>query len=137
MLHPALLVPPKLKAEVLQFRRAFPGESGILGAKPAVWMVEAHLSFFTTEATEATEGHRGGPDSLGAPGSVHIEASSVFEPVHVRVDPQPDWLRATANPDAAPLCPSVTSVVKKADRRKAARRGFPNAGRTRPSKFAG
>ena len=54
-------------------------------------MVEALSSFFTTEGTE---GHRGGPDSLEARGSVHFAANSVFESTHVEVDQQPDFAPA-------------------------------------------
>jgi hypothetical protein len=86
---------------------------GWSAAKPAVRMVEAPSSFFTTEATE---GHRGGggQGSLEARGSIHFAASSVFESTHVEVDQQSDP-PPMAHPGAAPLCPSV---VKKATARR-------------------
>src|SRR5262245_17743329 len=45
--------------ENLLFRQAIPSQSGTLGPKPAVRIVEALSSCFTTEVTE---GHRGRPD---------------------------------------------------------------------------
>jgi hypothetical protein len=94
--------------------------------------------FFTTEATE---GHRGSL-SLAAHGSVHFAANCVFEATHVEVDQPPDFapaqlevvviaatgkhgcdgfaLRFSARVfrDAAPLCPSVPSVVRRIDGRR-------------------
>jgi hypothetical protein len=96
--------------------------------------------FFLPQRSQRDTEREGDQTSLEAHSSVHFAANCVFESTHVEVDPPPDFAPAqleVGQPtgkhdcdgfalrfsvrvfrDAAPLCPSVASVVRRMDGRR-------------------